>query len=101
MMVVPTAGLVSGQVVMPSCQRPVCRKRTPGRAPARYAVIYSLRPLHRAWEYKVDRVINQFCLTINSLRWPREGCSRKRGRRYEHSYYLKAGGGGTEPAVRC
>jgi hypothetical protein len=41
MIVVPAAGLVSGQVVVPSCQRPVCRKRAPGRAPAHHAVIYS------------------------------------------------------------
>jgi len=43
MMVFPHGRPVSGHVVVPSCQRAAHGKRTPGRAPAHYAISCLLR----------------------------------------------------------
>jgi hypothetical protein len=67
----PTAGPVSGQIVVPSCQRAVHRKRSPGRTPAHRAIICSLCGPAAGRRNTEWGVVNQFCLTMHSLRGPR------------------------------
>jgi hypothetical protein len=97
----PTAGPVSGQIVVPSCQRAVHRKRSPGRTPAHRAIICSLCGPAAGRRNTEWGVVNQFCLTMHSLRGPRNDAAVSAEGTLSTRAFCKLVAAARKRAVRC